>query len=112
MKKGLKILLGCLVMGALAGGVFFFKILPVNVGKKMNVVTAYAPYAVSETAKTFGVDHIALGSDFDGAVTTAFDTSELVALTDALLKQGMSAQSIAQIMGENQIAYFLKHLPE
>ncbi len=63
-------------------------------------------------AKTFGVDHIALGSDFDGAVTTAFDTSELAALTDALLKHGMSAQDIAKIMGENQIAYFLKHLPE
>ena len=63
-------------------------------------------------AKTFGVDHIALGSDFDGAVKTKFDTSELVALTDALLRQGMSAADIAKVMGENQIAYFLKHLPK
>ncbi len=63
-------------------------------------------------AKTFGVDHIALGSDFDGAVKTAFDTSELVAVTNALLKQGMSEADIAKVMGENQIAYFLKHLPD
>lgn len=63
-------------------------------------------------ANKFGVDHIALGSDFDGAVETKFDTSELAALTDALLKQGMSAADIRKVMGENQIAYFLKHLPD
>lgn len=32
-----------------------------------------------------GEDHISLGSDFDGAVRTACDTSELPALTDALI---------------------------
>ena len=62
-------------------------------------------------ANKFGVESIALGSDFDGAVKTAFDTSELAALTDALLRQGMSEQDIRKVMGENQIAYFLKHLP-
>jgi len=63
-------------------------------------------------ANKFGVDHIALGSDFDGAVTTRFDTSELAALTNALLRQGMSTADIRKVMGENQIAYFLKHLPD
>jgi len=63
-------------------------------------------------AEKFGVDHIALGSDFDGAVTTALDTSELAAITDALLRQGMSEGDIRKVMGENQIAYFLKHLPD
>ena len=63
-------------------------------------------------ANKFGVESIALGSDFDGAVKTAFDTSELVALTDALLKHGMSEDDIRKIMGENQIAYFLNHLPD
>ncbi len=62
-------------------------------------------------AKTFGVDHIALGSDFDGSVTTELDTSELAAITDALLRQGMLESNIRKVMGENQIAYFLKHLP-
>jgi len=63
-------------------------------------------------ADKFGVDHIALGSDFDGAVKTAFDTSELAALTDALLRHGMSEADIRKVMGENQIAYFLKNLPD
>jgi len=63
-------------------------------------------------AGKFGVDHIALGSDFDGSVTTELDTSELAAITDALLRQGMSEADIRKVMGENQIAYFLQHLPD
>ncbi len=62
-------------------------------------------------ANKFGVEHIALGSDFDGSVTTKLDTSELAAITDALLRQGMSEGDIRKVMGENQIAYFLQHLP-
>lgn len=63
-------------------------------------------------ANKFGVETIALGSDFDGAVTTRLDTSELVAITDALLRRGMSEPDIRKVMGENQINYFLKHLPD
>ncbi len=63
-------------------------------------------------AEKFGVEAIALGSDFDGAVTTRLDTSELVAITDALLRRGMSEPDIRKVMGENQIAYFLKYLPD
>lgn len=62
--------------------------------------------------KTFGVDHIALGSDYDGGTTTTFDTSELAVLTDALLKHGMPEADIRKVMGENQIAFFLKNLPD
>ena len=50
-----------------------------------------------------GVDHISLGSDFDGSVETAFDTSELPALTHALLEAGLSEKDIRKIMGENLI---------
>lgn len=63
-------------------------------------------------ANQFGVDHIALGSDFDGTIKTDFDTSELVALTDALLRQGMTENDIAKVMGENLISYFTRNLPE
>ena len=61
---------------------------------------------------TFGPNAIALGSDFDGAVTTQIDATEMAAITDELLSQGMSKENIAKVMGENQIAYFLKHLPD
>lgn len=50
-----------------------------------------------------GEDHVALGSDFDGSVKTAFDTSELAALTHALLAEGLSEDQIAKIMGGNMI---------
>ncbi len=50
-----------------------------------------------------GEDHISLGSDFDGAVTTAFDTSELPALTDALIRAGLSEGQIGKVMGGNML---------
>jgi membrane dipeptidase len=59
-----------------------------------------------------GVEHLALGSDFDGAVTTPFDTSGLVEITDAMLQAGYSEQDIRQIMGENVVRLMLANLPE
>ena len=50
-----------------------------------------------------GADHISLGSDFDGSVETAFDTSELSALTHALIEAGLSEANIRKVMGENMI---------
>jgi microsomal dipeptidase-like Zn-dependent dipeptidase len=50
-----------------------------------------------------GEDHIALGSDFDGSVATAFDTSELPALTDALLRAGLTPEQIRKVMGANML---------
>jgi microsomal dipeptidase-like Zn-dependent dipeptidase len=46
-------------------------------------------------------DHIALGSDFDGLVTTPIDAAGLVHITDALLRRGLPPGEIAQIMGGN-----------
>jgi microsomal dipeptidase-like Zn-dependent dipeptidase len=63
-------------------------------------------------ANTFGVDHIVLGSDFDGSIEAEFDTSELDVLTDALLRKGMSEADIAKVMGENLIEYFARNLPK
>ena len=37
-----------------------------------------------------GEDHVVLGSDFDGAVKTTFDASELSVLTEAMLTQGFT----------------------
>lgn len=63
-------------------------------------------------ANRFGIDHIALGSDFDGSIKAEFDTSQLALLTDALMRKGMSEDDIAKIMGENLIAYFSRNLPD
>ena len=58
-----------------------------------------------------GVDHVALGSDFDGAVTTPFDASGWPLVTEALLKEGFSQGDIRKIMGGNVVRVLLEALP-
>ena len=67
---------------------------------------------IAYAAEQFGVEAIALGSDYDGSITASFDASEFAALTDALLAGGMSEADIRAVMGENQIRFFLENLPE
>ncbi len=50
-----------------------------------------------------GVDHVSLGSDYDGSVTVEFDTSELAALTDALLRAGATPDQVRAVMGGNML---------
>jgi microsomal dipeptidase-like Zn-dependent dipeptidase len=58
-----------------------------------------------------GVEHVALGSDFDGAITAPFDTTGLVKITEAMLEAGYSEQEIRMIMGENVIRFLQQNLP-
>lgn len=50
-----------------------------------------------------GIAHVALGSDFDGAVTTRFDTSQIVQVTQALIDIGMTETEIRSVMGGNAL---------
>ena len=59
-----------------------------------------------------GEDHVALGSDFDGAVETTFDVSELPALTQALIDAGLDEPVIAKVMGSNMVRFLGQALPE
>jgi microsomal dipeptidase-like Zn-dependent dipeptidase len=68
--------------------------------------------AMRHAARVAGVEHIALGSDFDGAVAVPFDASGLVLLTDALINEGFSDDDIAKIMGGNALRFFAENLPE
>ncbi len=67
---------------------------------------------ISYAIDVVGVDHVALGSDFDGSVTTGFDASELAALTQALMFEGLKEPVIRKVMGENVRDFLLKWLPE
>jgi len=58
-----------------------------------------------------GEDAVALGSDYDGTVTVSLDTSELAAITHALLAQGMPEARIRKVMGENVRRFFSENLP-
>lgn len=62
-------------------------------------------------AKLVGVGHVALGSDFDGAVTAPFDASGMVEITQALLDEGFSDEDVALIMGGNVRRLLSETLP-
>ncbi|MEZ5886372.1 MAG: membrane dipeptidase [Paracoccaceae bacterium] len=68
--------------------------------------------AIVAAVNLVGADHVSLGSDFDGSVTTAFDTSELAAVTQALMDAGLDETTIAKVMGGNMVAFLRAALPE
>jgi microsomal dipeptidase-like Zn-dependent dipeptidase len=58
-----------------------------------------------------GVEHVALGSDYDGSIAAPFDVSELPVLTEALLAEGLCDAEIAAVMGGNGVAFLRANLP-
>ncbi|MFQ5902817.1 MAG: dipeptidase [Candidatus Binatia bacterium] len=68
--------------------------------------------AIRYTADLVGVDHVALGSDYDGAVRAAFDTTGIVQITEALLAQDFSEGEIRKMMGENVLRGLKEALPK
>ena len=57
--------------------------------------------AIRHVIRVAGGDHAALGSDFDGAVTTPFDASRMVQVTQALLDEGLDRSQIEKVVGGN-----------
>jgi membrane dipeptidase len=58
-----------------------------------------------------GVEHVGIGSDFDGAVPAPFDATGMPLLTEALLVEGLSEAEIAAVMGGNAIRILRAGLP-
>ncbi len=58
---------------------------------------------IDHAVKVAGVDHVGLGSDFDGATMPLGmeDASKLPRITDALLKKGYSEMDVQRILGGN-----------
>jgi microsomal dipeptidase-like Zn-dependent dipeptidase len=67
--------------------------------------------AMRNVTDLVGVEHVALGTDFDGTVTVPVDAAGLPHLTDALLKHGFSPEEIRQIMSGNVIRVLRHTLP-
>lgn len=57
--------------------------------------------AIAHVRDLVGIDHVGLGSDFDGATTTGFDTAQLVYVTQALVDRGFTPEEIGKVMGGN-----------
>lgn len=62
-----------------------------------------AARAMKHVKDLVGVQHVALGSDYDGATTVRFDTSQLVQVTQALLDEGFTPDEIRAVMGGNAL---------
>jgi microsomal dipeptidase-like Zn-dependent dipeptidase len=72
---------------------------------------AHIVRAMRHVKDLVGADHVALGSDFDGAVTTAFDTTRLAVIVDGLLGDGWREDEIRAAMGENALRVLERTLP-
>ncbi len=59
--------------------------------------------AVKHVRDLVGIEYVALGSDFDGAVTTRFDASRLAQITQALIDTGFTEAEIRAVMGLNAL---------
>lgn len=59
-----------------------------------------------------GIDHVGLGTDFDGAVTAGFDVSRIALITQALIDEGFTEEEIAKAMGGNVLRVLGEVLPE
>ena len=68
--------------------------------------------AMKYTMDLVGVEHVALGSDYDGSVTVPFDITGMGLLVDEMWRQGFSNGEIKAIMGDNLKQFLIKNLPE
>jgi membrane dipeptidase len=77
----------------------------VGIGYWDAAVCGGSPADIAEAIKyvrdLVGIDYVGLGSDFDGATTTPFDTAGLAQVTQALIDAGFTDQDIAKVMGGN-----------
>ncbi len=67
--------------------------------------------AMRHAVDVMGLRHVALGSDFDGAVTTPFDVTGLPLLVPALREEGFSESEMAALLGGNLQEFLLANLP-
>lgn len=68
--------------------------------------------SIRHVIHTAGIDHVALGSDFDGAITAPFDTTRLGEITQALLNIGLTEADLRKVMGANAVGVLAASLPQ
>ena len=79
----------------------------VTCGEGIDAIVGAIRYGIDH----FGLDHIALGSDWDGSVTTPIGAAQLPHLTQALLDKDFTEQEIHAVMGGNMARFLATHLP-
>ncbi|MFN2546973.1 MAG: dipeptidase [Myxococcales bacterium] len=67
--------------------------------------------AVRHAADVIGVAHVALGSDFDGAVVQPFDVTGLPLIAAAMREEKFSDDQIRLVFSQNALRFFAETLP-
>ena len=67
--------------------------------------------AIRYAVNLAGIEHVALGSDWDGYVATPIDATGMGAITAALEQARFDEAAIRNIMGENVVRFLLRALP-
>lgn len=67
--------------------------------------------AIRHAVAVVGAEHVGLGSDFDGATRTPWDTRALARITGALLETEMPEDEIRLVMGESVLRLLRATLP-
>ena len=76
-----------------------------------NLTPAAVVDAIEHVIEVGGIETAALGSDYDGATTVAWDTSQIAVVTQELRSRGHSDADIAAIMGGNTLRVMREVLP-
>ena len=87
----------------------------IGIGFWDGAVCDASPHAIAKALRhavdVAGLEHVALGSDWDGATTVAFGADQVSQVTEALLQAGFSEPEIRAVMGENTARFLLANLP-
>lgn len=79
----------------------------IGIGYWDGAVCDISPRSIARSIKyvrdLVGIQHVALGSDYDGTTTVRFDTSGLAQVTQALLDEGFTPEEIRAAMGGNAL---------
>ncbi len=68
--------------------------------------------AIRHAVDVAGIDHVGLGSDFDGATSTPFATDGLAEITQAMLNLHFTPDEIEKVMGGNVLRILRDGLPQ
>lgn len=67
--------------------------------------------SIRHAVSVAGLQHVALGSDWDGATTVTVAGESVAQLTQALMDAGFTEAEIRAVMGENAVRFLLANLP-
>lgn len=93
--------------GGVIGVVFYTSFL--STASAANVTIDTVIKHIDHIKNLVGIDHIAIGSDYDGGITAPVgleNVSKLQNLTMALLRKGYSSGDVKKILGENYLRVF------